>query len=48
MASPSPRPYPSDLTDDQWALIGPMVPVKPGGRPAKYPRRRIVEVILYV
>lgn len=48
MASPSPRPYPSDLTDAQWALIGPMVPVKPGGRPAKYPRRRIVEAILYV
>jgi transposase len=48
MASPSPRRYPSDLTDAQWALIEPMVPVKPGGRPAKYPRRRIVEAILYV
>lgn len=44
----SPRPYPSDLTDEQWALIEPMVPVKPGGRPAKHPRRRIVEAILYV
>src|SRR3990170_2595504 len=43
-----PRPYPSDLTDEQWALIEPMVPVKPGGRPAKHPRRRIVEAILYV
>jgi transposase len=48
MASTSPRPYPSDLTDEQWALIAPMVPVKPGGRPAKHPRRRIVEAILYV
>ena len=48
MASSSPRPYPSDLTDEQWALIEPMVPVKPGGRPAKHPRRRIVEAILYV
>ncbi|MGH3467521.1 MAG: IS5 family transposase [Thermocrispum sp.] len=48
MASPSPRPYPSDLTDEQWDLIAPMVPVKPGGRPAKHPRRRIVEAILYV
>lgn len=47
MAS-SPRPYPSDLTDEQWALIEPMVPVKPGGRPAKHARRRIVEAILYV
>jgi transposase len=48
MASSSPRPYPSDLTDEQWALIEPMVPVKPGGRPAKHDRRRIVEAILYL
>jgi transposase len=40
--------YPSDLTDDQWALIELMVAVRPGGRPAKHPRRRIVEAILYV
>jgi len=43
-----PRRYPSDLTDAQWALIEPMVPVKPGGRPAIHPRRRIVEAILYL
>jgi transposase len=48
MASSSPDSYPSDLTDAQWALIEPMVPVKPGGRPAKHPRRRIVDAILYV
>jgi len=48
MASTSPRPYPSDLTDQQWALIAPMVPVKPGGRPAKHSRRRIVDAILYL
>jgi transposase len=48
MASTSPRPYPSDLTDKQWALIEPMVPVKPGGRPAKHSRRRIVDAILYL
>jgi transposase len=48
MASTSPRPYPSDLTDAQWALIEPMVRVKPGGRPAQHPRRRIVEAILYL
>ncbi|RBY82415.1 IS5 family transposase [Geodermatophilus sp. TF02-6] len=47
--------YPSDLTDAQWALIEPLVPVLStrgrgtrGGRPPKYPRRRIVEAILYV
>jgi transposase len=48
MASSSVDRYPSDLTDAQWALIEPMVPVKPGGRPAKHPRRRIVEAILYL
>lgn len=48
MRSTSPARYPSDLTDEQWALIKPMVPVKPGGRPAKYSRRRIVEAILYL
>lgn len=44
----SPTRYPSDLTDEQWALIEPMVPVRPGGRAAVHPRRRIVEAILYV
>ncbi|GAB2447568.1 IS5 family transposase [Nocardioides hungaricus] len=48
MRSSSPARYPSDLTDEQWALIEPMVAVKPGGRPAKHPRRRIVDAILYV
>lgn len=40
--------YPSDLTDEQWSLIEAMVAVRPGGRPAVHPRRRIVEAILYV
>lgn len=48
MEASSPRPYPSDLTDEQWALIAPLVPVKTGGRPAVHSRRRIVEAILYV
>ncbi|MGH3503416.1 MAG: IS5 family transposase [Nocardioidaceae bacterium] len=48
MRSSSPARYPSDLTDEQWALIEPMVAVKPGGRPAKHPRRRIVDAIFYV
>jgi len=40
--------YPTDLTDSQWGLIDPRVPKpKPGGRPAKYPRREIVNAILY-
>lgn len=48
MEASSPRPYPADLTDEQWALIAPLVPVKTGGRPAVHSRRRIVEAILYV
>jgi putative transposase len=41
-------PYPTDLTDRQWKLIQPYVPKpKPGGRPARYPRREVVNAILY-
>src|SRR5262245_57860111 len=25
--------YPSDVTDEPWALIEPLIPVSPGGRP---------------
>src|SRR5512135_1831209 len=43
------EPYPSDLTDDQWSVIEDLVPKpKPGGRPAKYDRREIVNGLLYV
>lgn len=48
MRSSSPVRYPSDLTDAQWALIEPMVAVKPGGRPVDHPRRRIVDAIFYL
>lgn len=41
-------PYPTDLTDSQWRLIEPYVPKpKPGGRPAKYTRREVINAILY-
>ena len=41
-------PYPTDLSDRQWRLIEPYVPrPKPGGRPAQYTRRDIVNAILY-
>ena len=40
--------YPSDLTESDWRVVGPMVPqVKPGGRPGKYERREILNGILY-
>src|ERR1044071_2099882 len=42
------KPYPSDLTDAQWKRIVHLVPKpKPGGRPAKYTRREVVNAILY-
>ena len=46
------RRYPSDLTDRQWAIVEPLlpetVPSAPGGRPPLYPKREIVNAILYV
>jgi transposase len=43
------RPYPSDLTDGQWARASRFVPTpKKGGRPAKYDRREIANAVLYV
>jgi transposase len=37
------------LTDEQWALVGPLLPApRTGGRPEKHPRRSIVDGILYV
>ena len=42
-------PYPTDVTDAEWARLEPLVPAsKSGGRPAKYARREIVNAILYV
>ncbi|MFV2217076.1 IS5 family transposase [Actinomadura sp. LOL_016] len=41
--------YPSDLTDDEWALVEPLLPpADGGGRPEKHARRDIVDAVLYV
>jgi transposase len=43
------RRYPSDTSDEQWAVIEPLLPpVNTGGRPEKHPRRAVVDAILYV
>jgi putative transposase len=43
------KAYPSDMSEEQWKLIEKLVPeALPGGRPAKYERREIVNAILYV
>ncbi len=42
-------PYPSDLTDEQWRLIGPSIPSpKPGGRPRSVNLREVVNAVLYL
>jgi putative transposase len=40
--------YPSDVTDEQWALIEPFIPVYPGGRPRKTDVRDVLDAILYL
>ena len=40
--------YPSDISDEQWELIEPLLPeVKTAGRREKHPRRAAVDAILY-
>src|SRR5689334_14945263 len=40
--------YPSDVTDEQWALLEPLIPPAwPGGRPRKVPMRQVVNAIFY-
>ena len=46
---PERKPYPSDVSDAEWAILEPLVPaVKPGGRPARWSRREILNGVLYV
>ena len=40
--------YPSDLTDSQWRLIEPHLPVYPGGRPRTTNLRDVVDAIFYI
>jgi transposase len=47
------KPYPTDLTDEQWMLLEPIVPPvasggAQGGRPAVHSRREIVNAIFYI
>ena len=43
------QPYTSDLSEAEWAIIEPLLPPpKSTGRPIKYPRREILNGILYV
>ena len=40
--------YPSDVSDPQWSLIEPHIPVYPGGRPRQTNLRDVVDAILYI
>lgn len=41
--------YTTDLTDEEWQLLKPLLPPeKTGGRPRKYPMREVINGIQYV
>jgi len=40
--------YPSDVTDEQWALIERLIPVYPGGRPRTTDMRDVLDAIFYL
>ncbi len=42
------KPYPSDLTDEQWATIEPLIPVHSMGRPRKVDMREVLNAIFYL
>jgi putative transposase len=43
------KPYPSDLTDEQWKLIEPLIPkARKGGRPREVDMREVVNAMLYL
>jgi putative transposase len=39
--------YPSDLTDEQWAVLEPLIPPSHGGHPREVALRRVVNAIFY-
>lgn len=42
-------PYPTDLTDEQWKLVEPMIPpAELGGRPREVDLREVINGILYL
>jgi putative transposase len=42
------KPYPSDLTDEQWAVLEPLLPpAKPGGRPRSVDLRAVLNTLFY-
>jgi putative transposase len=49
METPVRKPYPTDLTDAQWAILEPLVPPsKHGGRPRTVDMREVINTIMYL
>jgi putative transposase len=42
------KPYPSDLTEEQWAIIKPLIPVPSVGRPRTNDMREVLNAIFYL
>jgi putative transposase len=43
------RPYSTDLSDDEWKILKPLIPeAKPGGRPRTHETRELLNAIFYV
>jgi putative transposase len=42
------KPYPSDLTDEQWEIIEPLIPVNTVGRPRTVDMREVLNAIFYL
>ena len=41
--------YPSDLSDEEWAILEPLIPPpKPGGRPRRVKMREVLNGIFYL
>ena len=41
--------YPSDLTDEEWALVAPLIPPgKPGGGKRRVDLREVVNGVMYI
>ena len=45
---PTRNPYASDLSDDEWEILRPLVPkAKPGGRPRAHQSRELLNAIFF-
>ncbi len=43
------KDYPTDLTDEQWKILQPLIPpAKPGGRPRRTNIREVINAIFYL